>query len=86
MARDVSKLRDILFDELDRLSDTTLTGDKLKEEIERAQVIQSTAGRIIDTAKAQTDRMKVIGMVGDSQDQFLEGTATRKQIAQDGAT
>lgn len=77
----IVNLRDYLFQTLDRLSDAGLRGDALKEELERAKVIQATAGRIIETAKAQTDRMKVMDRI-QSPDSFLEGEVTRRQITQ----
>lgn len=76
--RTVEHLRDHLFGQLDRLADTSLTGEKLKEEIERAKVVQATAGRIIDTAKAQTDRMRLLE--SQPNDNFLEGEAVKPRL------
>lgn len=70
----VDHLRNYLFDQLERLGNAELRGEALKEEIERAKVVQATAGRIIDSAKAQTDRIRALdGMREPVADPFLEG-------------
>ncbi|MFP4278368.1 MAG: hypothetical protein ACOC0Q_07335 [Wenzhouxiangella sp.] len=79
----VTHLRDYLFDQLERLSDKDLKGEALTEEIERAKVVQATAGRIIETAKAQTDRIRALeGIRLVERDEFLEGEVAKRQIGQ----
>jgi hypothetical protein len=77
----IGNLRNYLFESLDRLADKSLRGDALREELERAKVINDTSGRICDTARIQTDRMKVMEQL-QSPDSFLEGEVTRRQITQ----
>lgn len=47
----LSKLNDVLFEQLDRLNDTELESDKLYEEITRAEAIGKTADKIINNAE-----------------------------------
>lgn len=77
----IGNLRNYLFESLDRLADKSLRGDALREELERAKVINDTSGRICDTARIQTDRMKVLEQL-QSPDSFLEGEVTQRQITQ----
>lgn len=57
----ISSLRDSLFDQLDRLSDKNLTGDKLEKEIWRASAVTDVASKIIDSAKVEVDFIRAIG-------------------------
>lgn len=79
----IGNLRNYLFESLDRLADKSLRGDALREELERAKVINDTSGRICETAKIQTERMKVLDHLNPTApDGFLEGEASRRQICQ----
>lgn len=51
MMNKISDLNNHLFAQLEKLSDDELTGDKLKEEIERAKAITSISNNIIQTGK-----------------------------------
>lgn len=58
-----NKLMDLnnhLFAQLERLSDENVTGEKLREEIDRAFSIRGIAGSIIDNAKLALDAHKAI--------------------------
>lgn len=44
---DLGRLNDLLFDQMDRLSDVELSGSELSEEINRAKAIQGVATNII---------------------------------------
>jgi len=50
-----------LFDQLDRLSNTDLSGDNLKNEIERSKAISSVSKDVIASAKLSLDAQKFIG-------------------------
>ncbi|WKS98510.1 hypothetical protein NYR30_08305 [Gallibacterium salpingitidis] len=47
-----------LFLQLERLNDEGLTGDALKEEIERSKAISSIANNIVNNAKLALDAQK----------------------------
>jgi hypothetical protein len=47
MARKQSELTEELFDQISRLKDRSLAGEKLREEIERSKVINETAMQIV---------------------------------------
>jgi len=50
MKRKLLDLNDHLFAELERLDDEELTGDALKEELERAKALSEVGEKIIDNA------------------------------------
>ena len=58
----IGELNAVLFSEIDRLLDGSLTGDKLKEEITRANAINGLARQINQVATLQ---LRVATMVND---------------------
>jgi len=64
MKNGIEDLRNHMFAQLERLGDETLDDDALKREIDRAKAIRSVADGIIDTAKAETDRLRIVGDTG----------------------
>jgi len=59
-------LNNILFEELERLNDENLTGDSLKQEMDRAKAMTGvatqvvmTARTVLDAAKFQDDKMDI---------------------------
>lgn len=61
----IGELNAVLFSEIDRLLDGSLTGDKLKEEITRANAINGLARQINQVATLQ---LRVATMVNDYRD------------------
>lgn len=59
MARDVTQLREVLFDTLDRLRDKENPMD-----IDRAEAIATVAGAVINSAKVELDFLKAVGGTG----------------------
>ena len=47
----LGKLNSYLFDQMDRLNDTDLDGEKLNEEIKRANAVKDVATSIISNGK-----------------------------------
>lgn len=72
MARNkLNDLNDHLFEQIERLNDETLTGDKLKEEIARAKAMAGLATPIVNSAKTYVDALKLVG----------KGDVGKKQLA-----
>jgi hypothetical protein len=71
MAR--NKLNDLsnhLFEQIERLNDESLTGEKLNEEIQRAKAMAGLATPIVNAAKTFVDALKLSGC-GDIQQKQL---------------
>lgn len=60
MSNSLSELNNHLFAQLDRLSDTSLKGDKLKQEIERSKALNQVATKIIDNGSLVLQAHKMI--------------------------
>jgi hypothetical protein len=60
MKNKLVNLNDILFAELERLSDEETKGEKLHEEIGRARAIEGTAKNVIENARLCLDVARVI--------------------------
>lgn len=75
MKNGIEDLRNHLFAQLERLGDEDLTGEKLDAEIERAKSVKGVADSIINTAKEETNRIRVL-----SDTQMNSGTSLMKRL------
>ena len=64
----LSKLNDVLFDQLVRLSDDTVGDDYLSAEIERSKAVSSIARDIISNSKLALDIVTVQKNMGSVKD------------------
>ncbi|WP_447556389.1 hypothetical protein [Vreelandella sp. EE22] len=60
MKNKIDDLRNHLFAQLERLGDESLKGDALKEELQRAKAVGEISGQVIDTARAENERLKIL--------------------------
>jgi hypothetical protein len=60
----LTDLNDILFAQLERLTDESLSGDQLALEISRSTSVVQVADRIVDTASLQLQGAKLIAEHG----------------------
>ena len=75
MKNGIEDLRNHLFAQLERLGDESLDGEELDKELARAKGVKSIADTLISTAKAETQRLQVIGDTG-----LRAGSSLMKQI------
>ena len=75
MARNTLKdLNNHLFEQLERLNDDEIQGEKLKEEVERARAIASIATKIIENGNLVLRAKKVMYEQGENKvPTMLEG-------------
>lgn len=59
MAKNLSNLNDLLFAQLERLSNPDLEGEKLDAEIQRTESICKISGQIIGSANTVLNAMKL---------------------------
>ena len=64
MKNRLTDLNDILFAQLERLTDESLSADEIGREVERTQSVVSVADRIVDNARLQLDAAKLISANG----------------------
>lgn len=60
MKNKLSDLNDILFAQLERLTNDDLPADQIEQEVSRTQSVVQIADRIVDTARLQLDGAKFI--------------------------
>jgi hypothetical protein len=59
MKNKIDDLRNHLFAQLERLGDEAIKGAALKEEIQRARAVSEVSAQIVDSARAENDRLKI---------------------------
>ena len=74
MKNRLTDLNDILFAQLERLTDETLKPEQLAQEIERTQSVVEISDRIVDTARLQLDGAKFIASNGGDARKSLPST------------
>ncbi len=65
MKNRLTDLNDMLFAQLERLSDETLKPEQIATEIERSGALVGVADRIVANAKLQLDAVKLVAEHGD---------------------
>lgn len=58
MSKNLSDLNNILFNQLERLSNPDLEGEKLNEEIQRTEAVVKVSGQIIGNANLVLQALK----------------------------
>lgn len=66
MKNRLTDLNDILFAQLERLTDDELTPEQITQELQRTQAVVQVADRIVDTAQLQLDAAKLVAGSGGS--------------------
>lgn len=56
----LADLKNHLFEQIERLNDDDLVGDKLNQEIERSKAMSQVATQIINSAKATIDAVRLV--------------------------
>ncbi len=74
MKNKLSDLNDILFAQLERLTDESLSTDALALEISRTTSVVQVADRIVDTAALQLEGAKLIAAHGGAMSKQLPAT------------
>jgi hypothetical protein len=77
MKNKIDDVRDHLFEALERLKDEDIDGETLDREIRRAKAVREVADSIIGTAKAETDRLRLVSDTG-----LKSGTALMQSAEQ----
>lgn len=60
MKNKIDDLRNHLFAQLERLGDESIKGDDLKEEIQRARAVSDVSAQLVDSARAENERLKLL--------------------------
>lgn len=60
MKNKIDDLRNHLFAQLERLGDESIKGDALKEEIQRAKAVSNVSAQLVDSARAENERLKLL--------------------------
>lgn len=56
----LADLKNHLFEQIERLNDDDLVGDKLNQEIERSKAMSQVATQIINSAKVTVDAVRLV--------------------------
>jgi glycerol-3-phosphate dehydrogenase len=74
MKNRLTDLNDILFAQLERLSDESLSQESIEQEMKRTQSVVQLADRIVDNARLQLDAAKLIAESGADMRKRLPST------------
>lgn len=61
---DYDKLSDILFTQIERISDSTLSGDDLKEQIDKAKTVQELSETYLKNSETKMKSMMLADKMG----------------------
>ncbi|MBS0175422.1 MAG: hypothetical protein JSR64_15385 [Nitrospira sp.] len=79
MKNKIEDLNNHLFEQLERLNDTDLKGDDLRQEIERSKAMSQIATQIVQSAKITVDAMKLIAH-GEVKKEELANIIPQRQL------
>lgn len=74
MKNRLTDLNDLLFAQLERLTDESLAADAIEGEIKRTAAVVQVADRIVDNARLQLDAAKLIAENGGDMRKQLPAT------------
>lgn len=74
MKNRLTDLNDILFAQLERLTDETMSTEAIEQELKRTQSVVQVADRIVDNARLQLDAAKLIADSGADMRKRLPAT------------
>ncbi len=74
MKNRLTDLNDILFAQLERLTDESLSPEAIANELQRTQSVVQVADRIVDNARLQLDAAKLVAASGGN------GADVRRQL------
>jgi hypothetical protein len=72
MKNRLTDLNNVLFEQLDRLTDTNLSATTIELEIKRAETVVQVADKIVANAKLQLDACKLVAEHGDRFTKLLQ--------------
>lgn len=73
MGRNLEQLNEILFDQLEKLQNDSMTDDELEREIKKAESVTKIANTVINNGRLALDVIKSREEYGGGQDGFLLG-------------
>ena len=68
MRNKISDLSDILFEQIERINDDDLKGEKLAEQLNKARTINSLANTLIQNGNLMLSAMKFKDSIGEVQE------------------
>lgn len=71
MKNRLSDLNDVLFAQLERLSEEGLTAEQIEAEVKRANAIVQVADKVVGNARLQLDACKLVAEYGDRMERHL---------------
>lgn len=73
MGRNLEQLNEILFDQLEKLQNDSMSDDELEREIKKAESVTKIANTVINNGRLALDVIKSREEYGRGQDGFLLG-------------
>jgi len=82
MKNRLTDLNDVLFAQLERLSDETLTAEQITHEVARADAIVEVADQIVGNARLQLEACEMVVEYGDRVSSYLPMIAPGSRAAE----